>query len=152
MFSADKDVNAEAATALIGAGQLTAGGAGDNTAIVGKTIDRLAHGGIHMSALVDFGAVATLAEAATLSLAAEYQDSDNGSSWSTAVPLYTSTVIATGGAGGSTETALETSHVDLSGLKRYVRFNCTPDLSAADTDVAAVVGTIFMVGGRKLPT
>lgn len=130
---------------------LTAGGGGDNSAVTGIIVDR-ALIGWPQSAVVAVPFTATLAAAATLSLTPTVQ-SGNASNLSDAASLLApgATVIATGGAGGSTETGCYELSVSLAGAGRYVRVNVTPDLSAANTDTAAIAGVIVFGGANRLP-
>lgn len=126
----------------------TAAGTGDATAVTGATIDTrvtIANGGgqgveaYAKAGAVKFilGGITTLTAAKTLSIAAEYQTSDDGSTWNTAVPLLASTVVRTGAV---TATAITNLEYDLSleSLPRYIRFNFTPDLSHTSTDTATL--------------
>lgn len=124
---------------------VTAGGAGDNTALTGATINRLGYG----SASFVIAYKTTLAATKTLSFAVAYQESADGTNWDTAVTLQASTVAATGALTNSTGTVV--FDVNLEGLKQYVRFNFTPDLSATDTDTAVVSGVAILGGADKLP-
>jgi hypothetical protein len=124
---------------------ITAGGTGDNTALTGATIDRLGYG----SSCFVIAYKTTLAASETLSFAAEYQVSADGTNWDTAVALQGATVARTG--------AVTNGHgvvkfdVNMEGLKRYIRFNFTPDLSRANTDTAVVYGTAILGGADLLP-
>lgn len=152
MFSQARDLNSEAQAKFAGAGTAVAGGAGSGDEVVGQTIDRRAGGGIFTAGVALFSAVATLGADETLDLGITLQESDDGSTWGTAETVLESATVATGGEGGSTETYELKVAYDLSGRKRYVRFNMTPELSAEADDVAAVAGSFFMMGGQKLPT
>ena len=61
------------------------------------------------------------------------------------------TTYATGATGGSTETGTIEINVSLRGARRYVRVNFTPDLSAANTDTAALSAVIVFGGAERLP-
>lgn len=133
----------------------TAAGAGDNTKITGLTIDR----GVNLpkTAKVCIVSRSTLAAAATLSLAAEIQESADGSSWDTAVGLVIGagtagalTVVQAGGAGGTFHTVTELG-LNLLNRKRYFRINVTPDLSAGATDTASVSGVAVLAGHDVIP-
>lgn len=130
---------------------VTAGGAGDNTAVTGVIIDRAALGWAE-SAVLAVPFTTTLAQAATLSLAYTFQHGE-ASNLSDAATLASATtaVIATGGAGGSTETGVFEVGVSLRGARRYVRLNFTPDLSAGATDTAALSAVIVFAGANRLP-
>lgn len=141
----EKDLGAFVVSNYVGAASLTAGGTGDATAVTGATIDR----DDYQSGVLAVAYKAVLTEAKTLALAVEVQESSDGSTWDTAVALRASTVAATGDTGGSTETGLVEFDIDLSGYKRYVRFNFTPDLNATGTDTA-VVAAVFTLGGARI--
>ena len=124
---------------------IVAAGSGDNVALTGDTIDRLGYG----SASFVISYKTTLGASETLSFAAEYQESSDGSNWDTATSLQGATVAKTG--------AVTAGHgvvefdVNLEGKKRYIRFNFTPNLSAGSTDTAVVYGTAILGGADKLP-
>lgn len=126
---------------------ITAAGTGDNTEIVGATIDNT--GMKYSSALVVIGYHATLAATKTLSIAADVEHANNSSfTSSTTVTLQTATVEATGEAGGSEETGVVKFVVDLSDKGEYVRLNYTPDLNASGTDVAQLEAIYLLMGAR----
>lgn len=128
----------------------TAGGTGDNTQATGATIDRVGFG----SAKVVVSYTATLAAAATMTLAVSRQTSEDGSTWATATVLQAATLAATGDSGGSTETGVVTFNESYEVVARYVRYLVTPNLSAANTDTALVATTVILGGaynGTSLP-
>lgn len=129
----------------------TAGGSGDATAVTGVIIDRAALGW-PSSAVVAIPFTATLAATATLSVAQVVQHGD-ASNLSDAASFATveATVVATGPSGGGTVTGTIELDVNFEGAKRYVRANFTPDLSAADTDTAALSEVIVFGGAIRLP-
>ena len=134
---------------------MLAGGAGDNTLVTGLIIDRESW---HMplSAVLGISYTTTLAEAATLtfkSLLVEHGDAANLSDAATFLTLEdaTGSVIETGPTGGATVTGCKEYDIDLAGAKRYIRIKVTPDLSAADTDVAGLAGVLALEGGDTLP-
>jgi hypothetical protein len=130
---------------------VTAGGAGDATAVTGVIIDRAALGW-PKSIVAAIPYTATLAQAATLSLAYTFQHGD-ASNLSDAATYASATtaVVATGGTGGSTETGTFEVGINIEGAKRYVRLNFTPDLSASGTDTAALSAVIAFAGADRLP-
>lgn len=130
---------------------LTAGGSGDNTAVTGSIIDRGAHG-FPQSAVLAIPYTATLAAGATLSIAYTVQEG-NQANLSDAGTLLSgaSAVVATGPVGGGTVTGVFEVDLLISGAGRYVRANATPDLSAANTDTAAISGVLVMAGADRLP-
>ncbi|MBO6511772.1 MAG: hypothetical protein JJ979_25360 [Roseibium sp.] len=86
-------------------------------------------------------------------MAANLQDaSDNaGANVADYGDVLESTVVAAGGSGGSTEKDTVELDFDLTGAKRYIRPQFTPDLSAANTDTATVSATLVLMGTRKQP-
>lgn len=124
----------------------TAAGAGDNTAVTGVIIDRAALGWPR-SCVVAIPWTTTLAASQTLSLGWTLQDGaaanlSDAATFATAVSAVVATVTASG--------QLE-ANVDLTGAKRYVRLNFTPDLSATGTDTAALSGVLVFGGADRLP-
>ena len=137
--------NATPGTASSGAAQIiTAAGGDDGVKIIGETINRDTFG-MPASALLQTACYYNLADTETLSLAVEIQESADGSSWDTAEVLQAATVFVTA-SGATTAGDVHTTRVGLTGRKQYVRFNCTPDLSASGTDTAVVTGTVAMFG------
>lgn len=130
---------------------VTAGGGGDNTAVTGVIIDRAAHNWPE-SAVLAIPFTATLAANATLTLAYTVQEGNN-SGLSDAATLATATaaVVATGPAGGGTVTGVFEVSLPLRGAGRYVRANWTPDLSAANTDTAALSAVLVFGGANRVP-
>jgi len=129
---------------------ITAAGTGDNTAVTGATIDRASYG-MAQSAEVGVLWLAALQATETLDLAVEYQTSADGSTWDTAVALQASATVATGDTGGSNESGITKFSLNMSGLKRYVRVNFTPDLSASGTDTAILMSLWALGGADTLP-
>lgn len=129
---------------------LTAGGAGDNTEVVGLTIDRLAFG-TAMSAVFGISFKAVLAAAATLSLSWRVYHSDAANMAGEAIYVQgAAAVVATGGGGGTTEQGLLECDVTLDGAKRYIRLKFTPDLSAANTDTAECAAVVALGGQPEI--
>lgn len=140
-----KNVGAFLKALVCGAFSAVAAGTGDATAVVGATIDRLGYD----SAKFIIGYKTSLTAAKTLAFAAEYQESSDGSSWDTAVALQASTVDKTGAV---TDGVGEVEfNVDLSGKKRYIRFNFTPDLSHTSTDTAVGAAVCVLGGAQTVP-
>lgn len=132
----------------IGAGIATAAGAGDATKVTGQTIDR----DNFFSASIMISYKTTLAEDETLSFAIERQESEDGTTWDTAVAEQSATVAATGATGGSTEYGVVKIDVNLTAQKQYVRYNVTPDLSASGTDTLTWAAACVLGGARTIPT
>ena len=125
----------------------------DSVAVTGETIDTLAQRGDSMI----FGVVcaAYCSDGKTLKVAAELQESSNGSAWDTAEALYAATTICTGTASVNTFHGVKIAHVDMRMRKRYIRFNFTPNLSSTAspaTDFATAGGFALMGGGKVVPT
>lgn len=131
--------------------RLTAGGTGDATKITGVIIDRAALGW-PQSAVVLYAGTATLAAAATLSLTREILSSA-ASNMASPDTLHAAeaAVVATGPGGGGTVHFEIEQNLNLSGAGRYVQVNPTPDLSAANTDIAQVSVTLVLGGANRLP-
>ena len=119
---------------------VVAGGTPDGTKVTGDTIDTA---GLYASGIFQISYLTALASAETLSFAIEYQESDDNSSWDTAVAIQASTVCATGSGnvGGVVQ-----SDITLYDKKRYIRFNITPALSASSSDTAGY-GAVLTAGG-----
>jgi len=132
---------------------ITAGGAGDNTAITGASIDRFTSAGIPLNAQIVLYWTVTLAQAATLTLkTVKLQDSADGSNWADFASYADPGVVSTGPTGGGTLTdVLEIAGADLSSARRYVRLLFTPDLSAASADTARVGAIFNLAGFDRLP-
>lgn len=130
---------------------VTAGGGGDNTEVAGVIIDRAAIG-FPKSCVVAIPFTATLAATQTLTIAWDI-DEGNASNLSDAEVLTSQTaqLVATGPAGGGTVTGTFEANVSLAGAGRYVRLNFTPNLSAANTDTAALSAVIAFGGADRLP-
>ena len=127
---------------------VVAGGASDDaTERQGYTIDRQdASGGLAMSAKIVTVSLHNLADTETLSLAHEYEDSADGTTFNTAVAIEASTVKATA-SGAVTGGTFSDEHIlDLSPLNRYFRINVTPDFSASGTDTG-LFATVVILGG-----
>ncbi|WP_316228365.1 MULTISPECIES: hypothetical protein [unclassified Bradyrhizobium] len=149
---------AELTSAAIGSAftAVTAGGAGDATAVTGYTIDRMGfgNGSLPQSAELVLAYQATLAATKTLSLGTvKVEQSSDGSNWdSTAYLAFTDPgVVATGKTGGSTEKGALKLSVPLTSAKRFIRADFTPDLSNTATDTATVVAVWNLAGFDRLP-
>lgn len=149
----NKDVGAYIKPVRAGAEvDVTAGGSGDATEVNSAWIDRKDFES--MEFILSY--TATLGAAATLALIANVQDADDASGNGAAdvstsfLSALSSTTLATGDSGGSTETGVYALGVDLTRLKRYVRVQWTPNLSAANTDTAKL-SQLAILGGAKYP-
>jgi hypothetical protein len=132
---------------------ITAGGAGDNTAITGSSIDRAQFGAPPLCADLLLQFDATLAQAATLTLkTVKVQDSADGSTWADYVTFTDPGVVATGPTGGGNVTGVTRLGVNLSSARRYVRAVFTPDLSAGGTDTAKLLAAFVFAGFDAIPS
>lgn len=113
----------------------TAGGTGDATTVTGTTIDRqgFSSGALPQSALFGVLYEATLQSGKTLSIGYAVQEGPDGTNWSD-YQTATYAVVSTGASGGSTNKGQFNVPVDLTGARRYVRFNYSPKCSATATD------------------
>ena len=148
-----KDLGAYILASLAAASvAVTAGGSGDETEVNGLWLDTKGFESLEVA----LAFTTTLGAGETLSFAANMQDADDASGTGAAdvstnhLSALASTVFATGGAGGSTEVGAAQVGVDLTMLKRFVRIQFTPDLSAANTDTAEV-NAAYILGGAKYP-
>jgi hypothetical protein len=130
---------------------ITAGAGQDGQAQTGVIIDRAAFGWAQ-SAVFAIPYTTTLAATETLSVAMTVQDGENNAlSDAGTFATRANAVVATGPSGGATVTGVVELNVNLSGAKRYVRLNYTPDLSASGTDTAALSGVAVLGGAIRLP-
>lgn len=127
----------------------TAGGTGDATEVSGAYVNRDGFESAKM--IIAYKAV--LAQAATLSLAANIQDATDGSGTGVADfgDALANAVIATGETGGSTEEGVVEIDVDLNMANKFIRSQVTPNLSAANTDTCTIAVTWVLGGARILP-
>jgi hypothetical protein len=131
---------------------LTAGGAGNNVAVTGITLDReaFAGGSLPNSSELALLFSTTLAAGKTLSLGYSINSSQDGATW-TLLVTGASAVVATGPAGGGTVTGQLTIPVDLTSGGRFVQIVFTPALNNTATDTATVVAAGFFAGFDRLP-
>jgi len=151
----------------------TAGGTGDNAEVVGLTIDRenlLPYGtAAAVTNAAPIGAVflvnyeAALGAGNTLTIGKGLvEDSADGVNWATiydqtgtAAPIPpawpVAGVVDTGGAGGTTQRGVIAFGTDIQKARRYVRFDFTPDLSAATTDTLKVDVVAVLSGLGEVP-
>lgn len=129
----------------------TAGGAGDNTEVVGAILDR-GENGFPQSCVLAVPFSATLGDGETLSIGCTIE-SGNESDLSDASDLHVvaSAVVATGPGGGGTVTGTLEVMAPIMGAGRYLRAKFTPDLSRADTDTAALSSVVVFGGADRLP-
>lgn len=126
----------------------TAGGAGNNTAVNGTTIDRFTIN-VPRSAKLTVFYTTTLGASKTFSLSSlAVQDSADGTTWAAyySAPAAPG-VVATDSGSGSTLTGQVSLDVDLNMAREYVRAVYTPVLNATSADTATTVAT-FVFGGE----
>ena len=126
---------------------ITAAGTGDAAAVTGYTIDRKGTdvGSLAQSCELSIGYLAALTNTKTLSFTVAYQESADASTWDTAVTLQAATVAKTATSTTNFEGVVNLV-LALNSLKRYIRFNITPDLNNTATDTAEFVA-IATLGG-----
>jgi hypothetical protein len=128
----------------------TAGGAGDNTAVVGLTIDRNSYG-VPLSGVFAIAYEAALGQGNTLTIKnAKIEHSQDGATWADYHAFTDPGVVDTGGAGGTTQRGVLRLGCDLKSAYRYVRFDWTPDLSAANTDTVSAIASATLAGFDRL--
>jgi hypothetical protein len=126
---------------------VTAGGSGDNTEIVGDTINLQTLEHRPSSVVFEIPVTATMAATETCVVVGEIEKSVDGSTW---VDLVASATLLTltGAAGGSTEKGVARLGADLVQSDcNFIRFKATPDCSRANTDVATVGAAVAVFGG-----
>jgi hypothetical protein len=155
----NKDIGAVVDLVRIGAASsVTAGGAGDNTAVVGVWIDRAnfaagqgyAGGSPPMSALIEIAYTATLGAGKALAFALLVEDSADGVTPATLQTIPSAQAALS--AGGGTVTGSFGWHVNLGSARRYVRFSWTPDLNNTATDTASIFPMCVLGGFDRLPS
>lgn len=127
---------------------VTAGGGGDNTLVTGVIIDRAALGWPR-SCVAAIPWTATLGASATLSIGYALQ-SGEAANLSDASNVSSQPLAVVGTGAGTLFGAFE-ANISLRGAGRYVRLNFTPDLSAANTDTAALAPVLVFGGAERLP-
>lgn len=134
---------ARAATVVI-----TAAGAGDNTELVGSSINVAAIATRPPASVVfEIPVTATLGATQTCIVTGLIEKSVDGSAWLTLVPSATLLTLV-GAAGGSTETGVARIGADLIQTgTNFIRFKATPDLNRADTDTMQVGAAVAVFGG-----
>ena len=132
-------------------GLATAGGAGNNVARTGLTIDRNAYG-VALGAMVAIAYTAVLGATNTLTIRqCQVEHSPDGSAWSVLRTFPDPGVVATGPAGGGTVNSAVLIQLDLKSANRYVRFDYTPQLSAASVDTCNSMPIAIMHGHDRYP-
>lgn len=143
-----RDGGAFSKTLPAGAVSATAGGTGDNTAVTGPRADT----SLYRSAKLVITGKATLAEAATLTLKTVDLKQNTASSGGTSSAIgtgVTSKVVATGPTGGGTVNFTHEQDYNLEAAAQYTEAVWTPDLSAANTDVAVISAVLVLFGAES---
>lgn len=138
------------AAAGLGASSITAGGAGDNTAITGLTLDRNQFNELLLSGVLIVQITPTLADGESVAASCVFEDSADGTTWA----VYEGGPPDDVDAQTISESGAQCVQFkcQLGGARRYVRGNPTFNMSATGTDTTAVVGGIWVVGGSdELP-
>jgi hypothetical protein len=130
---------------------LTAGGAGDNAEQTGAALDLLTDFDTKRfaSLTLALAVTATLAEAATCTVSAIFEHSDDGVTYAE-IGSDETVLTLTGGAGGSTETGAAVLGCNLAEAKRYVRAKFTANLSAVNTDTAKVASVYLLTSPTEV--
>lgn len=134
----------------VGAGARgVAAGTGDATEFNTDYVSRKGYS----SCVVVISGSAVLTEDKTLSIIGNLQDdlAGDGGAVNDFGTALTTTVVATGGSGGSTENFVYMLKFDLSAADEYIRFQCTPDLNASGTDTFHVATAIILGGADETP-
>lgn len=144
------DVGAEIRAFAGGGVAVTAGGGGDATQFAGSWLDRSGYG----SAKLVVHYRATLAQGATLSLAADVRDATSNAGAGAAVlgTVLANAVVATGPTGGGTVRGTVELDVSFETARQFVQGRVTPDLSAANTDTAQIEFVWIMGGASRQPS
>ena len=157
----ERNIGYSILTKLAGANSTAvAAGSGDATEINGDSIQRSTLGSMYLSAQLAVQWRTTLASGATMTVAANIQDSADNVSWvdfNAAASGFggsselTAAVVATGPSGGGEVVGETYLDVDLSGARDYVRAQYTPNLSAGSTDTAILSAAIVFGGAENGP-
>lgn len=129
---------------------VTAGGAGDNTAVTGVIIDRAALGW-PSSGVLAIPFTTTLAATQSLSIGYTIQSGEAANLSDAATLLTATSAVVASSVGGGTVTGTFEVNFSMLGAGRYIRANWTPDLSASGTDTAALAAVIVTGGADRLP-
>ena len=117
---------------------LTAGGSGDNTEVVGSSINIATLPKRPASVVFDIPCRAVLGATQTLIVAGKIEQSVDGSTW-TDVTASATLLTLTGGSGGTTEVGVARVGCDLIRANcNFIRVRATPDLNRANTDTAVM--------------
>jgi hypothetical protein len=128
---------------------LTAGGSGDNTEVVGSSINIATLPKRPHSVVFDIPCRAVLGATQTLIVAGKIEQSVDGSTW-TDVTASATLLTLTGGSGGTTEVGVARVGCDLIRVNcNFIRVRATPDLNRANTDTAVMGAGVAEFGGLE---
>lgn len=125
---------------------ITANAGLDNLKVDGDGIDKTGY----LSGVVQVVGLAALADAETVTLTVEREESDDDSVWVNPTEVQAATVVATSSGGTNENFVLEVDQ-NLKPLKKFVRYNVTLDLSAGATDTAIFDCALLMGGADVAP-
>lgn len=151
MSALRRNIGAEITSRMLGQAVATAAGTGDATELDSASFDRVTNGRNMLSAKLIVAVEATLQSGATLSVAANMQDSADDSAFADFGTALANAVVLTGPSGGGVARGVRELDVDLSAARRYIRAQATPDLSATGTDTCTMAVVIVLGGGDELP-
>jgi hypothetical protein len=145
-----KDAGAHLKVVGGGGARGVAAGTGDNTEVVGVIVDSTLEPGL-VSGLIIVAGSATLTTAKSISildLKIEHGDDSGLSDKADYTFGHTKNSVSDikVSASGSTEPFAIKQKVDLTGLKRYWRVSCKPDLDAGSTDVFELGFCVAAIG------
>lgn len=150
------DVHSKIKAIACGAARGVAAGAGDATAVTGVDINRKPQGAPGYDACTLVATyLTTLASTKTLSFAIEVQEADDdgagaAGTYGTATALQAATVAETG-ADTAKVGQVRLEDTGFKSRKQWVRYNFTPDLNAAGTDIFDVALVAILGGPDVLP-
>lgn len=150
------DIGAQLKAALaLDPAVITAGAGNDGVEVNGTGFDRFQFGNTRfLSGKLVIAWRATLAQDATLSIAANLQDDTAvgfGATPADYGPALANAVVATGPSGGGTVRGVSVIDVDLAGARQFLRAQVTANLSAANTDTVGICATFIFGGADQLP-
>lgn len=126
---------------------VTAGGAGDNTQVVGIIVDRAAYNWPDQC-LAAIAFTATLATTKKLTLKTVLLEHGDAANLSDAANLYApaDVDVAVDPGGGSTITGTKKYDWSLRSAKRYIRLKFTPDMDAGSVDTSVLSSQLLLSG------
>ena len=133
---------------------ITAAAGNDNVEVDGNFVSRVgSNQGLFLSGKLIISFKAVLDEDETLSIAANLQDAVDSAGAAAADygNAFALAVVATGGAGGTTERGVVEIDVDLSAAREFIQDQITADLSRGATDTVAISAVFVASGDNKEP-